>query len=350
MNAIRVRAEILVLGAGLAAAVSVADAVWWLTAVVVHELGHGIVARALGHDRLLDLQLGAGDGYTEGVFDPRVLAAGPLVSGAAWLVLLQWGPAWPGPRFWFFQWTAFQIWPFPASDGGVLLRSLLARSGLSERWAFGVTLAVGSTTAAVAIAAVGPSAASAVWWCGLAVVLAASEWPAVVHQEAYRLYQTGRYLEAAERARGRKGARFAGLRRLGVLAADAAHDLDRLVELIDQLPPSEPDTWPSVRKLLAAGHPESRRLAERALDGYAGREESLPAPARKELAEVAAAFGVSEAYRGAHESAFGLLERAQDLGFDRFDWLEFEPALEPLRRLPRWRGLADPPRPGEKRS
>lgn len=330
------------MAAGIGVAASVEDACLWLLAVVIHEVGHGLMAWARGSSKRIDVQLGAGDAYTGGRFDPWVLAAGPGASLAAWSALLYGWPEQAAVRGWILQWTLFQAWPFPTSDGGVALRGLWVRAGGSERSGFVAVGILGAVAAGAALAWIGPQHVWAVWWVGLAVLVAFTEWPAVLHLDAYRHFEAGRLEQVVRLASGRSGARFESLRRLGIQAAVVTGDSDRLATLVAESA-SVPEVWVGIRKLLEVGHPEGRRQAERVLDGYAGREEGLTPPIRQGMAELAATFAVEEARRGAHASALGLLETAKGYGFDRFDWLEFEPELQPLRTHPRWAALLGSP-------
>lgn len=312
--------------------------VGWLLAVVLHESAHGLVARAMGgRGPLIDLQLGAGDAYTAGLTDGFwwVLAAGPFVSAGLVILLvgLPLGPS--AAALGAFHWALFQTAPHPSSDGGVALRQLLSPS-LGERRTFAllawVSAAVGLGALVWMWDALGPrSVEPLVPWVAATALMAVSEWPAVVHAEAWRAWQTGEPRRAVALARRPVGRRWASLRRLGLEAAMELRDPDAVAELAEGVSSLEPVMLRAMAWMLRQDDERGARWAERLVDVLsAGGRQS------EEAAEAVAEFGLYEARRGALESSLGLLEQACAWGFDRVDWLNFRPELQPLRRHPRW--------------
>ncbi len=336
---IRVRLE-LVFVAGLTVVVGGPSyAVGWALAVVLHEAAHGSMGRAMGgRGPVLDLQLGAGDAYTAGLSSGFwwVLGAGPFASVALVVLMvgLPVGP--PAAALGAFHWALFQIAPHPSSDGGVALRRLFA-GWMTERRLFVLLSWLSAGVAGAVLVwmwrSLGPRSVEAlIPWVAAAVLMAVSEWPAVVHAEAWRAWQAGEPERAVALARRRPvGRRWAALRRLGLEAAMELRDPDAVAELAEGVSSLEPVMLRAIAWMLKRDDERGVGWAERLVD-------VLSAGGRRsdEAAEAVAEFGLYEARRGAWGSSLGLLEQACAWGFDRVEWLNFRPEVQPLRSHPRW--------------
>jgi hypothetical protein len=315
----------------------------WLMAVAVHELGHVLVARATtGRFPVLDLQLGAGDAYLSErptATDGAVLAGGPLVSGLWCAALLVLEPNPPVAALAALHWFVFQVLPHPASDLGVAIRRWAVARGSSERGAFAVLSLAAALWVPLLLAAlwvgVSPRAIEP-WlpWAGLMVLVAYSEWPAVVHVDAYRAWTAGRLAHAVALALGRDGRRHVGLRRLGLRAALAGDDRDAVADLLRGLPVADPQGLEATQWMLRRDDPLGARRSEGLIDVL-----TSGAPVSPEAAEVVAEFGLYEARRGAFSSAVGLLEQAHGWGFQGMEWIRFRPEAKLLVGDPRWDAL-----------
>ncbi|MEM1025043.1 MAG: hypothetical protein AAGD10_08145 [Myxococcota bacterium] len=314
----------------------------WLLAVILHELAHGLVARGLGgRGPVLDLQLGAGDAYTSELSRGSwwVLAAGPVVSVALvlFMVGLPLGP--PAAALGAFHWALFQTAPHPSSDGGVALRRWM-RPALGERRSF-LLLSWASGALALLILVLmwrnlGPRTVEPlVPWVAVALLMAVSEWPAVVHAEAWQAWQRGEAARTLALARRPAGRRWDGLRRLGLEAAMQLCDSDAVAELAEGLPTLEPTMLRAISWMLQRDDERGARWAERLVDLLSAGSRSC-----QEAADAVAEFGLYEARRGALDSSLGLFEQAQAWGFERAEWLDFRPEVQPLRQHPRWIGSA----------
>ncbi|MGF1510125.1 MAG: hypothetical protein ACFB9M_11560 [Myxococcota bacterium] len=329
-----------------------------LGVIGLHELAHGVMARALnlpraeGRPPWIDLQLGAGDAYLGQDYrrgDGLVLAAGCLVTG---LCAAGFAAVGSSIGMWAaLHWLAFQSLPHPASDSGVLWRRWAVHGGWSERHAFLALLGAAAIWIPGALGglawAMGPRTIETwVPWTGLAVGVAASEWPAVLWVDAYRAWTTGRPELALTLAKGRSGRRHRSLRRLGLRAALQLQRRDPIVDLLADLPALDPQALQATMWLLRHDDPVGARRCELVVDVLAAG-----APPSPDAVETVAEFGLFEARRGARESALGLFEQAVGWGFQRIEWFAFRPEARIFADCPRWQALqvtaSGLPRPGE---
>lgn len=343
MSTVRLRPEVAVV-AVLLAVLSLPWSLEWLAAVIVHEVGHGLLGAALVRRRWgLDVQLGAADAYLQLDDDARTrwtVALSGLVASllfAAGLVAadLEASAAW--------AWLGYQAFIFPASDGGVLLRDGLVRRGWGASRAFRRTYAV-SVLAAVGLL-------GALWVLGWmepfgiglgllvgAVVMAETEWPALIHVEAYRAWNEGRFAEVltwAEQLR-RGGPRlWSNVRDLAARAAVELGRRDDVVTYGRQLPAEHPARLDAAEWLLRRDDTAGADWAESALDDFLRVPSRWDRDRRERLRELLVSFALFESRRGRAESAAGLLERAGGLGPLSYEWLEYEPGGPELLRHPR---------------
>jgi len=349
MKAVRLRPEVFVVALSWAI-LSVPGAVQWLGAVAFHELGHGVVGRLWAGKRpAFDLQLGAADAY----FAPddtsharcRIVATG-LFASALFAVAMGRLGADPTPAW---TWTAYQAFVFPASDGGVLLRERLVRRGLGPieafRWARRASLAAALVVGSVLWAAAWMQAfAAALFAVALALVVAETEWPALVHLAAYRAWREGRHEEVLEWAfRMKRGAPrlLEHVRELGVRSAMACDRVEAVEELGRRLPSGDPVRLEAAEWALRRDLPVGARWAEDALEDFDRAPSRHADAARDRLRELALAFALYEARQGRLESGAGLVERACGLGPVSFDWLEFAEAGRALLQHPRVARIRD---------
>lgn len=337
-RSVRARPEVAVVAVVAAALGGWMYGLGWLCAVLVHELGHGLAARASGADApLMDLQLGAGDVYAP----PGLAVLGSGVAASACVlfavVLADVGSA--AFQVAFFHWLLFQATPHPSSDSGVWLRGELTRRGCSERRAFLIVAWGAALSIPCALLAcwngIGPrSVEPLVPWIGLAVLVGVTEWPAVVHLDAWSAWRR-KDLDAVVALSFGAGPRFAPVRRLGLRAAVRKGDRDAVEALGARLSVTEPEMLRAAVWLLERDDALGARWAERLIDVMSARAQPDPA-----AVEVVVEFAMFEARRGAPTSALGLLKTARESGFDRFEWLSYRPEARALSEDPRWQRMA----------
>lgn len=352
LGPIRVHWEVLLVALVVAAAARPSVAVGLLVAIVLHEVGHAVAARAFpreGSEKGIRIQLGSGAPYLgpEEVLharDAAVLLAGPLLGGAlaglaGHAAALEGGAALRDvgamTRALAGVWTAYQLAPLPVTDGGVLLRR-----GLSPRlgalpawrlsWAAGLLYALGFVLWSPYFLE------PVVWLLGLSVILGRSEWGHVRHLEAWQAYRKGdlsravslatvEHLPQADRAR---------LAELGLHAALELDDVAGVERLVDRLGPAHPLRLEAVTWLLRKDRDLGALLAERTHDAVdAGKAAGID---RERYGDLSFRHAILEASRLRPESALGLIERALDHGFDDRDRLLAEGALDRLRGHPRF--------------
>lgn len=365
MRRVRLRPEV----GGVALLLAVLSPVWsahWLAAVVIHELGHGVLGLGLaGRTVRFDLQLGAADAYSRPDDPPSVrgvvVGFGLLVSLAYAATLT--GLGFDGSAAW--AWLAYQAFVFPASDGGVVIRDALTQMGWGPLRAFRRVQQLALTLAVALLAGFWV----ADWMFGfavglgltaLALVMAQTERPALVHVEAYRAWSEGRVEDVFRWAdRIGPGSRVLSehVRELAVRAALDAGRLRDVERYGTRLPPSHPARLEAAERLLdasndvdgAGANPAVRpgaepaavgaRWAEDALDDYE-RAPTRWDPGRQDrLRGVLVRFALYESRGGRMESAAGLLERAAALGPVAFDWISYAAGGAELLAHPRVRPL-----------
>ncbi len=348
-NTVRVRVEVLAI-LGVTAVLSPSFAGQLLAVMTVHELGHGVLgAWMTGHPVRFDLQFGAGDAYyVDG--DPWPVRRATLLAGLLpTLLYASILRAVGGPTAVAWAYLTFQAWPFPASDGGVWLRDRLEHRGNSPIDAFRRTgaIAVACTTAAVLALFVLSWTSALTWLLGIstfALVMARTEWPAVVHREVYDDWRAGRHRAVVERVRrhsaGRR-ARQAELGELGLLSAQALGDVEAMNSLRQRLWPLHPAYCAAARWLLDTDQGAGVRWAEDVLE----QRHSSAADGRERIQEVALHFALHEARAGRRESAIGLLETCSELGELDFEWLQYRDEIQALLADPRMAALRTPANP-----
>jgi hypothetical protein len=347
MSRIRLRPEVGAVGV-LIAVLSPPWALTWLGAVVAHELGHGVVGAAvLGRPWRFDLQLGAMDAYVDAAESSRnhwiVAALGAAgssaLAGALAVAGLDATPAW--------AWTAYQAFVFPASDGGVLVRDAMVRRGWTPTSAFR-RVAVGSAI----VAALGLGAAWQVEAMGLfgialglsalAFVVAHTEWPPLVHVEAYRAWDEGRHDEVFHWARTLKrgGPRLVtGVRELATRSALARQDVERTVEFGGGLDARDSVRLDAADMLLAHEDARGARWVEDALDHLDRAPAAWTEADRERLSPLLVRFALFESHHRRPESAAGLMERAAELGPVDYEWLTYAAGGRAVLDHPRVRRL-----------
>lgn len=347
---VRIRLEILPIVAGIWLIVGAGRAIAFLAAVLVHELGHFVVARAAGlsPERVI-LQVTGGGPYLREAPSARarisVLLGGPIASLLLALGALTAGALGAGSfatELYMVSliWTIYQLTPFPPLDGGQLLRIALSGRVKSATltWRLGWVLGLGL---AVAFVLADPRALEPVVLLGgMAILLGRGEAGYVRHLDAYSAWERGdhravlaralrlpEYLEPADKLQ---------LRQLGLLSAIELGDVEVIGQLTDELPACHAAVLAAGEWLLARDHDSGARLAQRALDAL-DAERVSPGPAeRQRLADLCVSFAAREARCLRYDSALGLLERAVDLGYQHAARLEVDGDLRPLASSPRF--------------
>jgi len=336
MSRVRLRPEVAVI-AVLAAVLSFEWSVQWLLAVVIHELGHGVLGALLTRrPARFDLQLGAADAYVgpeESLAVRRTVTAGGLGLSLAYAIGrtalgLEASAAW--------AWLAYQAFPLPATDGGVALRDAMVRVGLGPAAAFSRTYAVGGALALLLLVVLWTAGAMTAF--GLALVLAAlgvviaeTERPALTHLEAHRAWSEGRHddvLAWAERL-GRSSLR---LKRhvydLGLRSATELGDADAVQRFGEGLPASNPSRLEAAELLLDLAREAGARWAEEAVADYDRAPSAWSEAQRDQLRQLLIRFSRYETRAERPRSASSLLARARALGPVDLEWLRYENAAE----------------------
>lgn len=361
---------LVLLGTGVVAGLTRADPVGGLTvagalalAIAVHELGHSVAARAHGRPLSVVLQLTGGSSYVSGLGRrpavATVLLAGPLAGlltfGAGELLVR----SFPGQYAAFLGghlrsmaliWSVYQLLPFPPLDGGLLLRRvLLARLG-SATLAWRVGWALGFAAVLLLVSLEPRLLEPAVWLTGMAVILGRAEAGYVRHVDAYGAWERGEHREVVRRVRALPDyldtADQVALLELGVAAALEIEDEGAVEDLAAKLPAAHPSCVKAAEWLLVRDRAFGARLAEQALDALAAERVQADRVERDHWADLAFRLAIHEARALEDQSALGLLEQAQGLGFDDVDRLEHEPAFERVHGNPRWAALVDRMRSG----
>ena len=244
-----------------------------------------------------------------------------------------------------FLWTAFQIIPFPPTDGGLLLCRWLEQKTGSATAAWRIAWAVALASSLLAVTLWPRALFPALWLIALAMALGRTEAGFVRHLDAFQAFERGEHRAVLEHvaklprwiaARDR-----APLAALGLRSALELEDPAAVERFAAELPAHHQEVVRAATWLLASGRESGARLAERALDAL-DAERTQPGPAELERwADLAFYLAVFEAEGMRPESALGLLERAADLGFDDLARLETEPRLARVSAHPRFTRLTE---------
>jgi hypothetical protein len=300
--------------------------------VALHELGHGVVGAALANKPLrFDLQLGAADAYLSPSDRPAVRWT---VTGFGLLLSLTYAAVRTGlgldaSAAW--AWLAYQVFPLPASDGGVLLRDAWSRRGQGHIDAYRRTFLVGGVSLAALLAALWTADVMGAFGLALAlgalgVIVAETERPALVHLEAHRAWSEGRYTDVfAWTDRMRRGSRRLKqlVRELAVRSAMETRELDRVDRYGATLPPSDPARLDAAELLLDHDHEAGARWAEDAVADLERAPGAWSDGQREQLRSVLVRFALYESRSARPRSAAAMLERAQSLGPVDLEWLAY---------------------------
>lgn len=323
-------------------------------AVVAHELGHFVVARLLGADVTLILQVGGGRPYLKGLVGVApmvaVLLAGPvagLVPFTASLYMEYFGAK---TRNAVVLWTLYQLIPFPTLDGGQLLAATalarVPRALTRSRILWGL--------AAATVLLLGWRLPGLVQYLGvgsvMAVLLARSEAGPTRYADAYEAWEAGDHL--AVLARTERIPRYLNeedaqaLALLGLASARAIDKADAMENLVQWLAPYHPERVRAAEYLLRQGYAEGGILARMAFDALDKGRITEHEMDSELWADLAFYYASAEAERGRRDVALNLLERAEALGFDHVERLEADPQLGSLKDLPRFRAVFERMRTG----
>lgn len=350
---------LVVLGTGLVSGLVRQDPVAGATmgsalalSIALHELGHGLAARALGRPMQVVLQLTGGLTYL-GPKDTRgqqalVLLAGPLAGGVGFALGRLLEASFAGQLLGYFGtllssmsvlWAVFQVLPFPPLDGGLLLRrvGLAGLASATLAWRLGWIL--GFTVSLLLVAMEPRLLEPAVWLVGMVVILGRAEAGHVRHLDAFEAWQRGDHAEVIRRVRRAPDYLDPRDRRalleLGVSAGIEQEDFSAVEDLAAKLPAAHPSCVRAAEWLMMRGRAFGARLAEQAFDAWDADRLEGPVD-RDRWADLAMRLAIYEADSLKLDSALGLLERAAALGFDNVDRLEAEGAFHQLRENPRW--------------
>jgi hypothetical protein len=355
LGPVRIRFELILIVAGIAALADVYLAIAFSFVVLLHEVAHFLAARSFG-DRRSQLILGVAGGgsYTRDLGERgrkiAVLLAGPMVTALSaligWIALLVAPhPQWAALFFASAVWCVYQLSPFPPLDGGQILQILLGPRMRSAtllwraQWVIGLAFAAG-------VALLQPwLIQEVVLLSGLALVLGRSESGYVRHLDAYSAWEKGDHKTVLKMVRALpdyldKGDKTA-LLELGLMSAIELQDEAAVEELAQLLPAYRPEVLKSAEWLLMKNSSIGAKLAQRALDALDAEQVKPGAEDMERFADVAFRFAVYEARNGTADSAIGLLERAIGFGFSDLDRLEADAAFQALRSHPRYRPTVD---------
>ena len=327
--------------------VDVGTAVALFIAVASHELGHFGVARIVGGQAPLVLQVGGGRAYLKNVegLGPTVavLVAGGLAGLAPFTASLYLEYFGAKLREAIWLWTIYQWLPFPTLDGGQILdRTLLVgvkRSLVRSRilWVAGFVTVIG-----IGFLLPGLSR-PLLYFTAMAMLLGRSEAGAMRYQDAYEAWERGEHRAVIERVK--KAPRFfnddemEAIALLGLASARSIDDREAMLDLAETLAPYHPERVRTAETLLRAGHESGPPLANDAFTAYdqgrIGRDDIDP----DLWADLAFHAATAEAAEGHDDAALALLERAETFGFDHLDRLQAEPRLSSLEALPRYQAV-----------
>lgn len=351
---------LVVFGTGLVSALTRGDPVGGATvagalalAIVIHELGHALVARAAGGRGPVVLQLTGGGTYLSDLPGPKAQSAVLLAGPAAGVLTFALGHALAGRfegqylayfggylRFMAALWSIFQLLPFPPLDGGLLLRRvILGRLGsATTAWRLGWVLGFAAVLLLVSLEP--RIMEAAVWLTGMTVLLGRAEAGYVRHVDAFSAWQRGEYKDVVRRVRSLpdylEAADKVGLLELGVAAAIELEDEAAVEDLVAKLPAAHASCVKAAEWLLRRGRPFGARLAEQAFDALDAERVTAAQIHRADWADLAFRLAIFEAEALKDSSALGLLERATALGYDDLDRIEAEGAFDRIRENPRW--------------
>lgn len=341
---IEVRFDFLLVVAGVSFVSSPVTGAAFALVILVHELGHAVVARLGGADLRLLLQLAGGRVYGQ---RSSVLLAGPVASGLLIPVGAQLMRSQPVVGYALFYaavvWTGYQLAPFPPLDGGQILQRLLSSRIGSAVWTWRLSWLLGFVWVAAVVLLDPGFVEPCVWLTGVALILGRGEAGYVRHLDAYSAWERGDHREVVKRATATpdyldKRDRVPILA-LGVTAALELEDESAIQHLAGKLPPGEPAAIEAATWLLMREKAYGAKLAERALDALNAERVKRRDIDEERWSEMVFRLSVYEAANLNPESALGLLERAIELGYENRDRIEAEPAFSKMKEHPRWEGI-----------
>ena len=320
-----------------------------LIAVLCHELGHYLVARALGGQGALVMQVGSGRPYLKGIAGlwPSivVLLAGGVAAFVPFTASLYMQYFGAKLRAAIILWTLYQWLPYPSLDGGqILIRTVLARVDRTlTKWR--ILWVVGVLTA-VALGWAFPLLAKwLMYFTVMALLLGRSEAGPLRYADAYESWEAGDHSGVVDRAlqapRYLSEDELEALTVLGLASARALDNADAIDNLCEGLPPHHPERVRAAEYLLRHEHAEGPTLARLAFEAY-DRGRVTQTELDSELwADLAFHAASAEAKFGHRDEALDFLERAASLGFDHLDRLEADPQLSRLEEQPRYQAVVE---------
>ena len=344
-----IRTDLAVIVAIIGITMDVASAFALVLAVVAHELGHFAVARALGGQGNVLLQVGSGRAYLKGIEGTgptvAVLLAGGLAALLPFTASLYLEYFGAKLRSAVVLWTLYQMLPYPSLDGGQLLECTLLRRVNRKLVRWRILWVVGGATVLVLGWQFAVLGRPLLYFTAMAILLARGEAGALRYADAYEAWDAGAHDAVIRRAyrapRYLSDDESEALTLLGLASARHLDDSDAIEGLADGLPAYHPERVRAAEYLLRSGHEGGEAMARTAFEAFDQGRVSRSELDEELWADLAFHYASAEAGGGRTDVALTLLERAESFGFDQVERLEADPQLGSLESQPRFRAVVD---------